>query len=204
VSDYGRPPVTELVEEIVDAGPLRLRIARPHDPEQLIDEARFDVDEYMPYWAQLWPAGVALATYIATDCDLVGRRVVELGCGLGLPSIAAALGGAQVLATDWAQDAVDAAAANAARNGVAIEALVVSWDEPAPLLARAPFDLVFAADVLYERRNVEPLLALLPLLTPEVLLAEPGRPYAPAFLERAAAAWHVEPVAGRVYRLALP
>jgi predicted nicotinamide N-methyase len=135
---------------------------------------------------------------------LVGSRVVELGCGLGLPSIAAALGGARVLATDWSQDAVDAAAANAARNGAMIETLVVSWDSPAALLERAPFDLVLAADVLYERRNVEPLLELLPRLAPEVLLAEPGRPYAPTFLERAAATWKVEPLAERVYRLALP
>lgn len=192
----------ELVEEQIQLGHLVVRIARPRDPEGLIDESRFDVDEYMPYWAQVWPAGVALALQV-TQCHLEGARVVELGCGLGIPSIAAALGGARVLATDWSQDAVDAAAANAARNGAAIETLAVSWEDPGPLLARAPFDLVLAADVLYERRNVQPLLQLLPALAPEVLLAEPGRPYAPAFLDGAAATWSVEPLTERVYRLAL-
>lgn len=193
----------ELVDEEIDLGPVTLRITRPRDPEELIDEARFDVDEYMPYWAQLWPTGVALARHV-TQCHLEGLRVLELGCGLGLPSIAAALGGADVLATDWSQDAVDAAVANAARNDAVLEALVASWDDPAPLLARAPFDLVLAADVLYEQRNVEPLLALLPRLGGEVLLADPGRPFAPAFLERAAATWSIDPVTERVYRLALP
>jgi predicted nicotinamide N-methyase len=193
----------ELVEEDVDLGTLTLRVARPSDPEGLIDEARFDVDEYMPYWAHLWPAGVALARYIVTQCHNLGR-VVELGCGLGLPAIAAALRGADVLATDWSQDAIDAAGANAARNGALLETLVVSWTEPAPLLARAPFDLVLAADVLYERRNLEPLLDLLPQLAGEVLLAEPGRPYASSFLERAAEGWQVEPLEIGIYRLAVP
>ena len=59
----------------------------------------------MPYWAELWPSGLALADYVAT-LDLAGRRVLELGCGLALPSFAAALGGADVLATDWAPEAL--------------------------------------------------------------------------------------------------
>jgi predicted nicotinamide N-methyase len=193
----------ELVEEEVDVGGRVLRIARPRDPEQLIDESRFEVDEYMPYWAQLWPSAVALARQV-TQCHLAGRLVVEVGCGLGLPSVAAALGGAHVLATDWAEEAVVACADNARRNGVEVETLVCSWDQPQPLLARAPFDLVLAADVLYERRNVEPLLALLPRLAREVLLAEPGRPYAHDFLEGARARWHVEELPDRLYRLTLP
>jgi predicted nicotinamide N-methyase len=193
----------ELVEEEVAVGGRALRIARPVDPEGLIDEARFETDEFMPYWAQLWPSGVALADFV-TQCHLAGSRVVELGAGLGLPSIAAALGGASVLATDWAEDSLAVAAANARRNGVEIETLACSWEEPAALLERAPFDLVLAADVLYERRNVEPLLDLLPRLAPQVLLAEPGRPYARSFLDGARARWTVEEPAGRIHRMRLP
>ena len=98
-------------ERIVVAG-RELLIARPDDPESLIDEERFAADEFMPYWAELWPSGLALADYVAT-LDLAGRRVLELGCGLALPSFAAALGGADVLATDWAPDALSLVAANA-------------------------------------------------------------------------------------------
>jgi predicted nicotinamide N-methyase len=75
---------------------------------------------------------------------------------------------------------------NAARNGLAVETLRVSWTEPEALLARAPFELVLASDVLYEARNCDVLLPLLPRLGREIWLADPGRPAAGPFLERAA------------------
>ena len=67
-------------------------------------------------------------------------------------------------------------AANAERNGAGLDTMVCSWTEPEPLLAQAPWDLVLASDVLYERRNADLLLELLPRLTREVWLADPGRP----------------------------
>ena len=106
---------------------------------------------------------------------LRGARVLELGCGLGLPSVAAALAGGRVLATDWSEQAVEMVRLNAARNGATLDALVCRWEEPAELLARGPWDLVLAADVLYERRNVAPLLKLLEELACETWLADPGR-----------------------------
>ena len=126
--------------------------------------------------------------------------MVELGCGLGLPSLAAALGGADVLGTDWAEEAVELLRRNAERNGVELRAERVRWDEPEWLLAEAPFDLVLGADLLYEARNAEQLAELLPSLGREALLAEPGRPYAPAFLERLDA----EPAGDRLWRIRLP
>jgi predicted nicotinamide N-methyase len=132
--------------------------------------------------------------------EVRGLRLLELGAGLGLPSLAAALGGADVLATDWAEDAVALLRANAARNGIVLRAERVRWDDPEPLLREAPWELVLGADLLYEHRNAEQLLELLPRLGGDVLLAEPGRPFADGFLAR----WHVEPVAERVYRLRLP
>ena len=122
---------------------------------------------------------------------LRGRRTLELGCGLGLPSIAAARAGGRVLATDWSADAVTATRANAERNGVRLEALECSWASPHAIVERAPWDLVIASDVLYERRNGELLVGLLRRLVTErglVLIADPGRPAAASFLELAAAA----------------
>lgn len=119
-------------------------------------------------------------------------RVLELGAGLGLPSLAAALRGADTLATDWAEDAVELLRSNAERNGISLRAAVVRWDEPEPLLLEAPWRLVLGADLLYERRNADRLLELLPLLGGDVLLADPGRPFAKGFLERAAERWTVE------------
>ena len=142
---------------------------------------------------------MALAEVVA-GLDVRGVRVLELGAGLWLPSLAAALGGAEVLATDWAEDAVALLRANAARNGIALRAVRVRWDDPEPLLREAPWQLVLGADLLYEERNAEQLLDLLPQLGGDVLLAEPGRPFAPAFLAR----WQVETLADRVFRLRLP
>jgi predicted nicotinamide N-methyase len=73
----------------------------------------------------------------------------------------------------------------------------VRWDEPAALLDDAPWDLVLGADLLYEQRNADRLLELLPQLGGEILLADPGRPFAPRFL----AQWEPVEVADRVYRL---
>jgi predicted nicotinamide N-methyase len=186
----------DLVEEVVPLAQRELAVLRPRDSEALVDEHAFEEDEFLPYWAQLWPSGVALARAVAGRA-LKGARVIELGCGLGLPSIAAARAGGRVLATDWSPTAVDLRRDNAERNGAALEAAVVSWTDPAPLLERAPFDLVLAADVLYERRSVPVLADLLPRLGGEVLLADPGRPPLADFLERTGTVWTRPPV----YRL---
>jgi predicted nicotinamide N-methyase len=181
----------DLVEEIVPLPGHELSILRPRSSEALLDEAAFEHEEFLPYWAELWPSGVALARMLSGR-SLRGARTLELGCGLALPSIAAALSGARVVATDWSPDALELAELNAARNGVSLELLCCSWAAPEAIVERAPWDLVLAADVLYERRNVEQLLGLLPQLDGEVLLAEPGRPHAPSFLEQAGECWRIE------------
>lgn len=121
--------------------------------------------------------------------SLEGLRVVELGCGLGIPSLAAARGGAMVLATDSDAEALDLVERNARQNGLEVETLPVDWSAPGELIERAPFDLVLAADVLYERPGVAQLLELLPKLAPEAWIAEPGRPAAEPFLEQAEKRW---------------
>ena len=187
----GRPP--GLTDERVDLGPFSLVVARPASAEALIDERRFDDDEFLPYWAELWPAGVALARYVA-ELRLDGKRVLELGCGLALPSLAAARCGARVLATDWAQEAVDLVAANAKANGLQLRSTLLRWDTAATALEA--FDLVLAADVLYEERNAAPLLRLLDqAVAPrgKALIADPGRRHAAAFFRQArSSGWRIQ------------
>jgi predicted nicotinamide N-methyase len=199
----------DVVEEVVALDGRDLRLLRPRDAEALLDEDAFEHEEYLPYWAELWPSSLALARAVSARA-LRGARTLELGCGLGLPSIAAALAGGRVLATDWSPDAIAMARANAERNGAQVETLVCSWTEPGPLVERAPWDLVLASDVLYEARNADALLELLPRLGREVWLADPGRVPAARFLERATADWTItsRPIAaladGAVYRLRQP
>ena len=193
----GPAPALQLLAETVDVGACELSVLRPPDAEALLDEDAFEHEEFLPYWAELWPSGLALARALARR-RLGGARVVELGCGLALPSLAAAARGARVLATDWSPDAVALAARNAERNGLALETAVVDWATPEPLVADAPWDVVLAADVLYERRNVDQLLRLLPRLvdsTGEVLLADPRRPAAQGFFAAASERWRIEQLA---------
>jgi predicted nicotinamide N-methyase len=186
--------VIDTVEERIALPVGEIALVRPRSAEALLTEERFEQDELLPYWAELWASAQALAHDLARR-SLRGARVLELGCGLGLPSIAAALAGGRVTATDWSTEAVRATADNAQRNGVELETAVVAWSTPDPIVDRAPWGLVIASDVLYERRNVDQLLSLLPRLVDHrgrVLIADPGREPAMEFLERAAAgAWRV-------------
>ena len=176
----------DVVTEGVVVGALRLSIVRPRSAEDLIDEGDYARDERLPYWAELWPSAHVLAGHLAAR-DLRGRRVVELGCGVGLPSIVAALGRADVLATDWYADALAFVQANAAAAGARVETLLVDWaDPPRDLLMRPAADLVVGADVLYEERNAAALAALVPRILGargELVVADPRRPHAPALLE---------------------
>ena len=186
-----------MVVERIAVAELTLELERPDSPEALIDEETFAEDEFLPYWAELWPSGIALAETIA-PLPLAGSRVVELGCGLGLPSLVAAARGAVVVATDWAADAISLLARNAARNAVELNAVVADWRDSSAL-PRGRFDLILAADVLYEDRNAAPLLAMLSVrLAPggRALVADPGRRHAATFVEAAQTMFAVEELDG--------
>jgi predicted nicotinamide N-methyase len=176
--------------ETIRIGGVELTLERPDEPELLLDEQAFAEDEFLPYWAELWPAGLALAR--ALPDDLAGLGVVEVGCGLGLPSLVAAARGARVTAVDWAAEAIDLLRENAARNHLPLALVNADWRT-----FDGSYDLALAADVLYEARNVDPLVELLPRLAPEALVGLAGRPYERDFLQRV----QNEPVAERVVRL---
>lgn len=177
-----------------------LRLLQPRESAELPDEGAVEWAPIAPYWSVLWRSGVGLATELE-DVALAGLRVVELGCGLAVPSLAAARAGAAVLATDACAEALALATRNAERNDVGLETARVDWREPRELRDRGPFDLVLAADVLYERASVAPLLSLLPLLAREAWLADPGRPPAGAFLTQARRRWRIETRIRGVVRL---
>lgn len=189
----------DAVEEDITVGALRLRLRRPRRPEDLIDERAFAEDEFLPYWAELWPSALALAC-VLERAPLAGTRLLELGCGLGLPSLVAAARGAGVTATDWSPHAVRAVADNAARNGLDLCAETLRWDsagqhEPS---RESRFDLVVGSDLLYEARNGPWLLAALErLVAPagEAWIADPGRATAAAFFTQARRRYAVQALA---------
>jgi predicted nicotinamide N-methyase len=181
----------ELVSRSIELPSGEIRLLQPQESAELPDSGAVEWAPVAPYWSVLWRSGVALAREL-DGVAIRGLRVLELGCGLAIPSIAAARAGATVLATDACGEALELVARNARANGVRVETATVDWAEPDELVGRAPFDLVLAADVLYERTGVAQLLSLLPLLAPEAWLADPGRPGAGAFMEEADRRWTVE------------
>ena len=188
----GRPLPDELLDvEVrrVDLGGAEPAIvARPSEWEAL-REAEALAQRGVPYWAILWPSGLELARAVSRGPALDGARVLELGCGLGLPSLAAAARGAGVLATDAHTDAVVFAAHNLALNGQTGDVAVASFTEAVGALTDGgPWDLVLASDVLYLQANVEALLRALPRLLDgggEALIADPDRNGAKEFLAAA-------------------
>jgi predicted nicotinamide N-methyase len=187
-------PLLDVVLETVPLPGGDVVLPRPRDWEALRD-AEALAQRPIPYWARSWPSGAALARALAADPPRPGRRVLELGCGLGLPSIVAARANALVLATDGATDAVAFAAHGLALNGVEAEVAHVSWSEHGEaLVERGPWDLVLASDVLYTRANVEAALRLFPRLIAlggTLLVADPDRAGTRDFLAAARATLHL-------------
>ena len=184
------PELLDVVARRLELGGESVLYVRPAAWEAL-REAEAAARRPVPWWARAWPSGRALAAALAAGAASAGRRVIELGCGLALPSIVAARRDADVLATDGSTDAVAFAAHALALNGVLGDVAHADWAEHGEVLAaQGPFDLVLAADVLYTAANVEVALALLPeLVAPggEVRLADPGRAGARDFLAGARA-----------------
>jgi predicted nicotinamide N-methyase len=190
----------ELIAHWIEVPGGELRLLQPLESAELPDIGEVEWAPIVPYWSVLWRSGVALARELDPD-TVRGRRVLELGCGLGVPSIVAARAGAEALATDADPDALALLERNAEANGARLETALIKWSETDELLERGPFDLVLASDVLYERTSVGPLLDLLPRLAPEALIADPGRAPAEPFLEQAGLRWAVETRAHGVVRI---
>lgn len=171
--------------------------------ERLFDEARKDPVKQMPFWARIWASGVALADAVLERQDqIAGQRVLEMGCGLGVTATAAIQAGARLTVADYTTMPLTFCRLNTLCNaGSGPRSLRVNWRTPDPLswmraTAGGGWPIILAADVLYEGRDVAPLLELVDkLLAPDgvLWLAEPGRRTAQRFLyEAAAAGWESE------------
>lgn len=125
---------------------------------ELVDRERLLREEETPeppYWAHLWVGARALARWIAADGSLAGRRVLDLGCGLGLTGLVAAARGAEVWLADREPAALEFAMESARRNGLdGVHALRLDFTRDALDLA---FDVILGAEVVYEPAAYGPL-----------------------------------------------
>lgn len=151
-------PVTQVLYRF---GDHPIDLIGPANHEALIDDPetarRFGLNEYLPYWATIWPVCIAFAHEVARWPAPAGdaRSVVELGCGLGLISVLLGKLGFDVLATDYDRDALAFVEENARRNGVErVSTQFYDWQRSE---LDGGFDRIVAADVLYETRNLRPV-----------------------------------------------
>src|SRR5262249_34268733 len=137
---------------------------RPDQTDRLLDHPA--LVDYMPYWAELWPAARMLAKVINRASWSAGLHALEIGCGLGLPGIVALSKGVRVTFSDYDSTALRFAADNARLNGFDnFDTLRLDWRSP-PTNVRYP--VLLAADLIYEMDNVAPLVALIKtLLAPD-------------------------------------
>ena len=176
-------------------------IERGADLETLwagIGADEFGADERAPYWAEIWPASLLLAEWLARRSgDIRGKACLDLGCGLGLTAIIASHLGARVVGLDYEFPALAFARDNARLNNVP-DPLWTHMDWRAPGFKPRAFDFMWGGDILYERRFYEPLRALFQTcLKPggRVWLAEPRRSVsAPVWDELAAEGFAVRRV----------
>lgn len=172
------PPTDWYVEDVV-VGRHRVPMKQLSFGDVLATAAEGDPE---PWWAHVWPAGLLLAEHVLDGPRLDGLRVLDVGTGSGIVGIAAALQGAEVTFSDLCAEALELAADNARRSGLSgFHTLQLDWRTPPDL----QFDIVYAADVVYEKDRLVALaraIASLMAVDGSALVGDPRRPHLPAFL----------------------
>jgi predicted nicotinamide N-methyase len=166
------------------------KIARIKNPEIYFEKLLLKssdhpdiTDERIPYWCELWPSSIALSKYILKHPELSkGKKVIEIGCGLGLCGIAAGVMGAQVTLTDYLPEAINFAGYNWKLNlDSTPDCRLLDWRTPENF---ERFDMLLASDVAYESRSFEALIHALKILVKRngiILISEPNRKFAKDF-----------------------
>lgn len=141
-------------------------------------------EDKVPCWADIWPAAHGLAHFLWEEEAIgPGKRIMELGAGMGLPGIVCALKGAEVTLSDFNPTALEMASDNALQNGIAVRLLQEDWRS---FRCRERFDFILASDILYDPK-LNPFLGQIfsQNLRPDgtVLVAHPHRKATREFIE---------------------
>ncbi|MGE0481764.1 MAG: methyltransferase [Phycisphaerae bacterium] len=150
----------------VDVAGCTYELLGPANFDALVDDPRtarrFAADEYLPYWAEFWPACVLLAERVAAwgpAPAVAPPNVLELGAGLGLVGLVATGLGYPTVISDYDEDSLAFVLESARVSGLAPATVrAVDWRETYPDLVA---DRIVAAEVLYERRSLAPIAAFL-------------------------------------------
>lgn len=171
---------TRLID--VDLGERVLSLYVAADLEALFDDPG-DPDQ-VPCWAEPWPAARGLAAHFLQGPAIEGKKVLELGAGVGLPGIACGLRGAEVIFSDFQGLALDLCAANARLHRLPrYRLLQADWRD---FTWKERFDLVLASDIAYEPRllpHLKRVLLSVSKLGGSIYFSHPRRPVTLSFIE---------------------
>jgi predicted nicotinamide N-methyase len=176
-----------IVQDYIFANKI-IRIEQIDDVEKLVDEIsedEFNSDERLPYWAEVWPAALALAEYVLEHPEeFRNKNIIELGCGMGLLGIAATMVGGNVTFTDYEEQALRFTQNNYFLNFKSkAKTILLGWRKPNINLK---FEIIMAADILYEKRFLEPAFQTIKKLIRKngmIYIAEPNRTIAVPFFD---------------------
>jgi len=178
----------EIVEEPVAIGPLRFTFTRVRDPNRVLDEVcaeedtreqrsgerRQGSDLHLPYWAELWDSSIGVGHYLVQS-KMTSRRVLDLGCGMGLAGTVAAAMGHRVLLVDLEAPALLFARLNTLPYARRTQVRRLNWQTDR---LDERFALILGADVVYERAQweyLEPFWKAQLAENGTIALGEPGR-----------------------------
>lgn len=154
--------------------------------DSMTEDEKLDpfAEDLCPYFGVLWPAGLGLSYFLQDHPEFInGKSVLELGAGLGLPSLVATTLGAKVLTTDFHPDVEEYFLRNCRHSSVHGEFRRLNWREED---VEETFDVVMGSDVLYESKHPQEVArGLRRFLKPggRIILADPGRNYLDTFLQ---------------------
>lgn len=176
-----------------DVGDFTVKLRTPYNLRDITENHHRDIvgvsRDAFPLFGMVWPAGETLA-HLMTLYPLAGKRILDVGCGLGLATHVLNLRGADVTALDIHPVADELLQRNAKLNkSPPIPFVGASWSDPAVNLGA--FDLVIGSDVLYEPKHVDHLPDFIARHThrdSEVLIVDPDRGPLAGFSARMAAA----------------
>jgi predicted nicotinamide N-methyase len=165
-----------------------ITLVRPGEPDRLLDHpdvaAWNEADDYMPYWAYLWPGSFLLGEAIAAGGWPGGTRALEIGCGLGLPGLVGVAGGLRVHFTDQDRTPLRFLRRSASANGFdpsSYSTGLLDWRTP----PGERYPLIFGADVTYEKRLIPLVVGVIAAMLEAdglALISDPDREAARGFV----------------------
>jgi predicted nicotinamide N-methyase len=160
----------------VDIHVCTLRDRQQFDDPEGIAESLGISSALWPLFGVIWPSGLALADFI-DHYPTGSKRILEIGCGMALPSLLLNAKGADITATDCHPEVALFLARNTAINaGPTIAYERTNWADASDGLGS--FDLIIGSDLLYEDEHVALLANFVNAHARprcDVILVDPGR-----------------------------